>query len=61
MLRCWSINKYSRCAAAMYLLLIEFGGDFAIMQRNGRNMHGIVFESARATAQYGNTALKTVD
>ncbi|WP_298357128.1 hypothetical protein [Runella sp.] len=45
----------------MDLLLIEFGGDFTIMQRNGRNMHGIVFESTWAAAKYRNTTLKTVD
>ena len=45
----------------MALLSVELGGDFAIMQRNGRNMHGVVLESAWTTAQYGNTALKTVD
>jgi hypothetical protein len=43
------------------LLLIEFGGDFTIMQRNGRNMHRIVFESTWAAAKYRNTTLKTVD
>ena len=45
----------------MNLLLVELGGNFAIMQRDGHNMHGVVLESAWTTAQYGNTALKTVD
>lgn len=34
----------------MDLFAVELGGDFAIMQRDGRNMHGIVLESARAAA-----------
>ncbi|RDB07907.1 hypothetical protein [Runella aurantiaca] len=45
----------------MDLYAVEIGGDFAIMQRDGRNMHGIVFESTWAAAKYRNTALKTVD
>ncbi len=45
----------------MDLFAVEFGGDFAIMQRDGRNMHGIVFESTWAAAKYRNTTLKTVD
>lgn len=36
----------------MDLLLIELSGDFAIMQCDGRNVHRIVLECARATTQH---------
>ena len=45
-------NLYFKTVPAMDLLLIEFGGDFAIMQRNGRNVHRIVLEGTRATTQH---------